>query len=199
MHSTRPQRPVADDTRRRLLDSGRRAFSAAGFANANTQTIVQEARVAQTALYHHFGSKLGLFVAVGREVYDTFVDYLDTRSREADGFDDCLQKLVSAATSLHRQDPTLAPMAITVQLEIRRDPEIRAELTGSLEKFQLLAGRIAARAPADLADKHGSRSMTLAVIALLNGLSTLSATLHDPEEFGGAAAALASIIRGPSS
>lgn len=198
MHSTRPQRPVADETRRRLLDSGRRAFSAAGFANASTQTIVQEARVAQTALYHHFGSKLGLFVAVGREVYDTFVDYLDTRSREAVDFDDCLRRLLVAAADLHRQDPTLAPMAITVQLEIRRDPEIRAALTGSLEKFQALAGRIATGAPADLAGEHGSRSVTLAVIALLNGLSTLGATLHDPEELAGAAAVLTAIICGRS-
>jgi AcrR family transcriptional regulator len=193
MHTQRPQRPVADDTRRRLLDSARRVFAADGFSKAKTQDIVDAAGVAPTALYHHFSSKRGLFLATSREVYATFVDYLDQSISDSGSFDAQLQALLAAAGRLHDLDPTLAPMAVTAQLEVQRDPELREELTDSLASFQLLARRIADRAPAALISEHGQRAMTLAIVALLNGLSTLGATLRDSSEVAAAAAALAAI------
>lgn len=57
-------------TRRELLDAGRDLFSSKGYADARTVEIVARAGLTRGALYHHFGSKEGLFVEVLEEVHN---------------------------------------------------------------------------------------------------------------------------------
>ncbi len=57
------------------------------------------AGVAPTALYHHFGNKLGLFVAVGAEVYDVFIGHLRAAVASAESFDDRLDALMRPPAS----------------------------------------------------------------------------------------------------
>lgn len=49
---------------RLLIEVGRHLFATEGYAQASTEEIVQRAGVTRGALYHHFGSKEGLFLAV---------------------------------------------------------------------------------------------------------------------------------------
>jgi AcrR family transcriptional regulator len=51
-------------TTKRLLEIARQQFTKHGYAKTATETIVEEAGVTRGALYHHFGSKDGLFKAV---------------------------------------------------------------------------------------------------------------------------------------
>jgi AcrR family transcriptional regulator len=51
-------------TRTRILDAARRMFAADGFGGAAARDIAAEAGVTVGALFHHFGSKAGLFRAV---------------------------------------------------------------------------------------------------------------------------------------
>ncbi len=55
-------------TTARLLEVACQIFARDGYANAATEEIVHLAGVTRGALYHHFGSKEGLFQAVLREV-----------------------------------------------------------------------------------------------------------------------------------
>ena len=55
-------------TRRAVIDSARRLFGAEGYAAASIDRIASDARVTKGAVYHHFGSKEGLFRAVYEEV-----------------------------------------------------------------------------------------------------------------------------------
>lgn len=55
-------------TRSALLAAARPLFGAAPFAEVPTQAIVDAAGVTRGALYHHFGDKKGLFLAVFDEV-----------------------------------------------------------------------------------------------------------------------------------
>jgi AcrR family transcriptional regulator len=48
----------------RLIEIACEIFTRDGYANAATEEIVQQAGVTRGALYHHFGSKEGLFQAV---------------------------------------------------------------------------------------------------------------------------------------
>jgi AcrR family transcriptional regulator len=48
----------------RLIEIARTVFTEQGYANAATEDIVAQAGVTRGALYHHFGSKEGLFLAV---------------------------------------------------------------------------------------------------------------------------------------
>lgn len=51
-------------TTARLIEVARDLFTTHGFANASSEEIVRIAGVTRGALYHHFGSKEGLFHAV---------------------------------------------------------------------------------------------------------------------------------------
>lgn len=61
-HITKAQQREA--TMKKLIQIARDIFARDGYANAATEEIVQLAGVTRGALYHHFGSKEGLFQAV---------------------------------------------------------------------------------------------------------------------------------------
>lgn len=54
----------AEATTSALLDIAMQKFAAVGYAASNLEEIVHEAGLTRGALYHHFGSKHGLFLAV---------------------------------------------------------------------------------------------------------------------------------------
>ena len=67
----KPRRPQRDSeaTRARLLAAATAEFSRHGFSGARVERIVVRARVNMRMVYHHFGSKKGLYVAVLESVY----------------------------------------------------------------------------------------------------------------------------------
>lgn len=58
-------------TRERLLQQGMRLVLAHGYATVSTRQICAAAGVTQPSLYHHFGSKDGLYVAVIQRWFET--------------------------------------------------------------------------------------------------------------------------------
>lgn len=190
----RSQRAPGLATRRRLLDAGRVIFARDGVNGAATGDIVEAAGVAPTALYHHFGSKAGLFLAVAEEVYDQFLGGLLEAVDGATDIDGALQAIVAAAIDLHRADPSIAPMAITIQFEVQHSATLRGELASPLTAFQQFAARVAALTPKDRRGPGGVRATTLAITGLMNGLCSLAATLHNPDDFANAAKAFGRLI-----
>jgi TetR/AcrR family transcriptional regulator len=61
-------------TRERILRAARREFVAKGFAGARVDAIARVASVNKRMLYHYFGDKKGLYVAVLRESIATNLD-----------------------------------------------------------------------------------------------------------------------------
>ena len=55
------------ETQRALLDAAREVFVAQGFANASIAEVVQRAGSSVGSLYHHFGGKSELFIALWQE------------------------------------------------------------------------------------------------------------------------------------
>jgi AcrR family transcriptional regulator len=55
------------ETQRALLDAAREVFTEQGFANANIADVVERAGSSVGSLYHHFGGKSELFVALWQE------------------------------------------------------------------------------------------------------------------------------------
>jgi len=80
----RPQRD-AEATRSRLLAAATAEFARHGFSGARVERIVARGRVNMRMVYHHFGSKKGLYIAVLESVYaeirgreqDLALDHLD--------------------------------------------------------------------------------------------------------------------------
>ncbi len=60
--------PVPGSAKARLLAAAIARFEADGFEGANVTAIAREADVTTGALYHHFGSKQGLFDVVREEL-----------------------------------------------------------------------------------------------------------------------------------
>lgn len=55
---------LSEATRDALLDSARAAFAEHGYADAPLEDLLRGTGLSKGALYHHFGSKQGLFIAV---------------------------------------------------------------------------------------------------------------------------------------
>ena len=64
---TRKQQ-ATEATRAALLRVARQRFAEEGFSGAEIGRIAAEARVTTGAIYHHFGSKQGLFQAVAEDL-----------------------------------------------------------------------------------------------------------------------------------
>lgn len=74
-----------DVTRAEILSSARGLFAEVGFAAATTDDIVSRFGLTRGALYHHFGSKRGLFQAVLEEVQADLTTEVTGRAAAAPG------------------------------------------------------------------------------------------------------------------
>ena len=63
------------ETRKRsaILSVASRLFAEKGYANTPTSEIAREAGVAEGTLYHHFGSKDGIFLSIFNETVDGYI------------------------------------------------------------------------------------------------------------------------------
>jgi AcrR family transcriptional regulator len=72
----RPPATDSGDTKRRILDIAREMFSVHGYEVATNRDIATAAGITSGALYHYFGSKLDLYLAVHEDVqagvYESF-------------------------------------------------------------------------------------------------------------------------------
>lgn len=67
-------------TVRKLVDLGRSMFAQYGYAETSMEELVAQAGVTRGALYHHFGSKDGLFTAVLADVQRGIADRIEQAS-----------------------------------------------------------------------------------------------------------------------
>lgn len=81
----RPRRYDSEATQRDLIEAARGHFAAEGYRGANAETVAKAAGVTRGALYHHFGSKLGLFRAVLEAVQTEIGAEIARTARSVDG------------------------------------------------------------------------------------------------------------------
>ncbi|MDX1995923.1 MAG: TetR/AcrR family transcriptional regulator [bacterium] len=67
-----------------LIQVAREMFAKAGYGGTATEDIVQQAGVTRGALYHHFGSKEGLFAAVLEATQQDVARRIDEASAQTD-------------------------------------------------------------------------------------------------------------------
>jgi AcrR family transcriptional regulator len=63
------------ETRKKLIEVARRAFAEYGYADTSMDKLTAEAGLTRGALYHHFGDKRGLFVAVVDQIDSEMAEY----------------------------------------------------------------------------------------------------------------------------
>jgi AcrR family transcriptional regulator len=104
-----------DTTRRALLDAGLALFCERGYAEVGVDEIAERAGLTSGALYHHFGSKAGLF----RAVYEELMTNTSARIAQARAassapslIDDCELYLDACSDPAFFRITTDAPSAI---------------------------------------------------------------------------------------
>ncbi|WP_342668464.1 TetR/AcrR family transcriptional regulator [Cytobacillus solani] len=73
-------REETNETINQLKEVARKHFTEYGYAATVLNEIVKEAKLTRGAVYHHFGSKKGLFLAVLESVQNEVAEKVETES-----------------------------------------------------------------------------------------------------------------------
>jgi AcrR family transcriptional regulator len=122
--------PAADsaDTRQRILDIARASFAAGGYDASTNRDLAAEVGLTAGALYHYFGSKFDLYVAVHDDVQQRIYGRFNAAADGATGFLGKFEAVLDTAQQLNKEDPTMAAFLGVVRADMRRHPEIREQL-----------------------------------------------------------------------
>ena len=130
----RPPATDSGDTRRRILDIARVAFATGGYDASTNRGLAAEVGITAGALYHYFGSKLDLYLAVHEDVQALVYGRFTEAVERADGFLGKFEAVLDTAHAMNRQDPTLAAFVGVVRSDMRRHPEIAEALRSHAER-----------------------------------------------------------------
>jgi AcrR family transcriptional regulator len=119
--------PVPGSAKARLIEAATYHFERAGFDNVGVGDLAAKAGVTTGALYHHFGSKLGLYTTVRDDFERRITDRMEGAAASVDGsghpavraallvafdaavrFDVC--RLLGEPTPAERSDPVAATL-----------------------------------------------------------------------------------------
>jgi len=189
----------AAQTRQMILDAALTVFSKQGYHPARLQDIAEAAGVTRGAIYHHFGSKAELYIALIEEASEQFNAVIAQAIAEGGTFQQVSARVLVNAWTFLEEDPHLAKVVelfnfktgFTSELsEINRRREEEAEtlvdyIAGfvgrSIEEGELRA---------DLDPVIAAR----AFIAYQNGVMNLWLTNRDAFSIKESAPALAAIF-----
>jgi AcrR family transcriptional regulator len=82
--SMKRNKEETNETIRKLIEVARNHFTERGYADAALEDIVQEAELTRGALYHHFGNKKGLFLAVLETVQKEVAERVETQAESSE-------------------------------------------------------------------------------------------------------------------
>lgn len=99
------ERKVAKNARQRILDIATKEFSAKGYDGARVDDIMRLSKVSKNLIYHYFGSKEDLFIAVLELAYRGMHEYQMTWPLEASSPIDGIRKLVQSTFKYWRDSP----------------------------------------------------------------------------------------------
>jgi TetR/AcrR family transcriptional regulator len=147
-----PAPALSVDARTRILDAALAEFVARGFEAASTNTIAREAGVAKGLVFHHFGSKADLYLAVHDHVAARVgAQVLEVPRGPIDLFE-WLHAIAIRKVQVLRRDPAAyqlvlmardAPPPLRAELE-RRMAALRAEtwrgVLGAIDASRLRPG-----------------------------------------------------------
>jgi AcrR family transcriptional regulator len=196
-------RPVGvdgDDTRRHILTVALECFASHGYSATTTRMIADRAGLTGAAVYHHFGKKKDLMLAVNRATQLETSQQMRAALTTADTFLGKVQALLDVVHDLARNKPELAVFASMAQDEARRHPELSEmaddrtipDLFAELLDFGLSTGEVA---PQDAVQLRGA--LTALIVGLAFLASDANIRLHAELTHGCKRLVEGSIVRQP--
>ncbi len=167
-------------TRSALLAAARPLFGSAPFAEVPTQAIVDAAGVTRGALYHHFGDKKGLFLAVFDEVEGEITEGIAVRVAESGEADPLAAMRLGARVFLEAfVDPVAQTIVLVEAPSVLGWKEWRAR--GEQFGMSLVEGLLqAAVATGAIADQP-TRPLAHVAIAAIDEAALYVAAADDPD------------------
>jgi AcrR family transcriptional regulator len=127
----RPPSSNSAETRQRILDVARSAFALRGYETTTNRGLGADVGITSGAIYHYYGSKLDLYLAVHadvqRRVYTRFAEAVASAAT----FREQLEAVLDEAHLMNEEDPTLAQFLGAVRVDMRRHTELAAALQQS--------------------------------------------------------------------
>lgn len=122
----RPPGDTAARTKQALLRSARQVFAEYGYHGATIAEITRRAEVSTPVLYHHFGSKAGLFSAAIEEVSELLAESWGKTIAGVGDLRSKISAMLDTAIDIHAADPELARFMLVARIEATRVPELVA-------------------------------------------------------------------------
>ena len=182
--------------RDRVLAAALELFPRSGYASTTVEDLVTTAGVTTPVLYHHFGTKAGLYVAAAEHVYGVVLDRYEAVLAGDPTFAEAIDRMMDLAAVLRDEQPLLAPMMLAVVIDTQRDPELAERLSPTLRAFRQLFDRVAALAPEELRPTPAAqRSLALALVTLMNGLDITALMARTVNDYRQTVASLHALLR----
>jgi AcrR family transcriptional regulator len=137
-------RPVDSDglTRERILFAARECFAEAGYAAASTHMVASRVGLTTGALYHHFGSKRELYLAVFAEVEQLVDERFRSVAKSHTTFTAKVEAILDETVRLNVTDPAVAGFALSVTGDVARHPDLREAFTSAWARRDFFFGEV---------------------------------------------------------
>ncbi|SRR5579885_1480333 len=165
----------ADPTRAKIIKAARKLFVEFGFAGTSIGKIASKAKINHSLVFHHFGSKEGLWKAVKQNIVEESNKLSPTLPELNQSFPDFLKKLITQNITFYRNNPDIVRMINWQRLDHKNKNEIGVTL--STESQAWLAALKHYQDSGDI-DSHLKLEFVLTYI-----LSIVSSTAMDPNVF----------------
>jgi AcrR family transcriptional regulator len=194
----RPRDGDSTETRDRLLRVARRAFARNGYDPTTNKEIADAAGLTTGAIYHYYGSKAELYVAVYEEVQGVVYSSFNAALDDNIGLLDRFAGVLAAAVELNRNDPTISGFVLGVTSEAKRHPELAALLQPLQSVNSVFLSRLVgdARERGELHPEVSVQAVEDLLNAVLSGLVRFSNQVSDSSRHAAAVGALQLFLSG---
>lgn len=193
-----PGRPAGGSAhgRDRLLAAALDLFPRWGYASTRVEDLVTAAGVTTPVLYHHFGTKAGLYVAAAEHVYQLVLDRHEAILEGEPSFAEALDRLMALAVAIRAEQPIAASMMLAVVIDIQRDASLAERLDPTVRSFRRFFDRLAALAPEHLRPTpEAQRSLARALVTLMNGLDITALMVRTSDDYNHTVYALNAMLQ----
>jgi AcrR family transcriptional regulator len=193
----RPSQGDAAETRQRILDEARRAFTTRGYDNTTNREIADGAGITAAAIYHYFPSKVDLYVAVFSSVQAKVFEAFDAAIAERQTFLEQFDAIFDAMCELGDDDPMLASFVVGVITEASHHPELRNALAALPPRQEIFLSALCTKAKdrGELPEALPVQSAVDAMSGVIAGFSRLAVTVRDRDRLLAAAKVYKSMAR----
>src|SRR5262245_60648059 len=171
-------RPADSDglTGQRILAAAQECFAESGYVAASTHMVAARVGLTTGALYHHFGSKRELYLAVFDEVETLVFDRFRTAMDSRTGFVEKFEAMLDEAVRLSTADPAVAGFILSVSGDLARHPDLREAVQSGWKRRDSIFAEVVDEAIANGEIAASDRRVVLDMLTtMIGGLLTAGA------------------------